>query len=169
MKGFKPTGNGPKLGHSFSSQHGFSGSTGMVKNIGPYTRKTPCFAEGGSALTKRDKPATELDVESGGKTPLRPGFKKGGLKLAIGGPVTMKAGGKNWIASAVGKNPGALHRALHVPQGDKIPAVKLTKATQSSNPRVAKEANLAKTLGKMHKAKGGSVGFKKEPMYGRGC
>ena len=54
----------------------------------------------------------------------------------------------NWIAGAI-KRPGALHRALGVPQGTKIPAKKMSKALHSSNPRVRKEANLAKTLGKM--------------------
>jgi len=54
----------------------------------------------------------------------------------------------NWISGAI-KRPGALHRALGVPQGTKIPAKKMSKALHSSNPRVRKEANLAKTLGKM--------------------
>jgi hypothetical protein len=54
----------------------------------------------------------------------------------------------NWIAGAI-KRPGALHRALGVPQGQKIPAKKMSKALHSSNTRVRKEANLAKTLGKM--------------------
>jgi hypothetical protein len=52
---------------------------------------------------------------------------------------------KNWIAGAI-KHPGALHRSLGVPQGQKIPAKKLSKATHSSNPTVARRANLAKTL-----------------------
>jgi len=57
---------------------------------------------------------------------------------------------KNWIAGAT-KNKGALHRALKVPEGQKIPAAKLAKAAKSSNPKLAKEANLAKTLGKLKK------------------
>jgi hypothetical protein len=51
----------------------------------------------------------------------------------------------NWIAGAI-KRPGALHRALHVPKGRKIPAAKLAKARHSKNPRIRREANLAKTL-----------------------
>lgn len=57
--------------------------------------------------------------------------------------------GGNWIAGAVGKK-GALHRALGVPQGKKIPASKLNKAAKSKG-KVGKEARLAKTLSKMKK------------------
>ena len=53
----------------------------------------------------------------------------------------------NWIAGAL--NPahkGLLHKELGVKPGDKIPAAKLDKATQSSNPALRKRAFLAKTL-----------------------
>lgn len=50
-----------------------------------------------------------------------------------------------WIAKAT-ENKGGLHRSLKVPEGKKIPAVKITKALHSSNPKVRKQANLAKTL-----------------------
>lgn len=56
---------------------------------------------------------------------------------------------KNWIAGAT-KNKGALHRALHVPEGQKIPEKKLVGALKSRNPRIRKEAELAKTLKGMH-------------------
>ena len=56
---------------------------------------------------------------------------------------------KKWIAGAI-KHPGALHRALGVPQGEKIPASKLAKAAHSKNPTMRKRANLAKTLKRMH-------------------
>ena len=59
---------------------------------------------------------------------------------------------QNWISGAT-KNKGALHRALAIPIGTKIPAKKLTAALHSSNPTIAKEANLAKTLGKMRAKK----------------
>lgn len=52
---------------------------------------------------------------------------------------------KNWIAGAT-KNKGALHKALGVPEGKKIPSKKLTKAENSKNPKIRKEAALAKTL-----------------------
>src|SRR5262245_56721080 len=57
-----------------------------------------------------------------------------------------KGGGK-WMAGAV-KKPGALHRSLGVPQGEKIPAGKIEKASHSDNPTLRKRANLAKTFAK---------------------
>ena len=50
-----------------------------------------------------------------------------------------------WIQKAI-KKPGALHQALHVPEGEKIPESKLKKALKSKNPTMVKRANLAKTL-----------------------
>jgi hypothetical protein len=57
----------------------------------------------------------------------------------------MKMADKKWIAEAT-KNKGALHRSLGVPAGEKIPVKKLDKAAKSSNPKIKKEAVLAKTL-----------------------
>lgn len=54
-----------------------------------------------------------------------------------------------WIKKAI-KKPGALHKALGVPQGEKIPAGKLDAAAKKSG-KVGKEARLAKTLSHMHK------------------
>jgi hypothetical protein len=48
------------------------------------------------------------------------------------------------------KHPGALHRALHVPEGEKIPAAKMAKASHSESPRMRKMVSLAKTLKGMH-------------------
>lgn len=56
----------------------------------------------------------------------------------------------NWIKGAI-KRPGALHKALGVPQSDKIPAKKLNAAAREGG-RVGKEASLAKTLKSMHHA-----------------
>jgi hypothetical protein len=39
---------------------------------------------------------------------------------------------------------GSLHRALGVPQGQKIPASKIAAAAKSSNPNLRKKANFAK-------------------------
>lgn len=52
---------------------------------------------------------------------------------------------KQWIKGAI-KHPGALHKDLGVPQGQKIPAKKLAKASHSENPTVRRRAALAKTL-----------------------
>lgn len=56
----------------------------------------------------------------------------------------------NWIQGAV-KHKGALHKELHVPQGEKIPTNKLNKAAHSSNPILKKRAILAETLSKFKK------------------
>ena len=70
----------------------------------------------------------------------------------------LKKGGKaKWIAGAI-KHPGALHKALHVKEGEKIPAKKLAKAAHSDNPKLAKRARLAQTLKRMHKDGGGWTG-----------
>lgn len=68
-----------------------------------------------------------------------------------------EGGSTKWIQSAI-KHPGSLHKALHVPAGEKIPAKKLEKAAHSDNPKLAKKANLAKTLKRMHHADGGEAG-----------
>ena len=63
---------------------------------------------------------------------------------------------EKWIKSAI-KHPGALHRALHVPEGEKIPAKKMAAAKKSENPRIKKMAGLAHTLRGLHKKDGGSI------------
>jgi len=60
----------------------------------------------------------------------------------------MKSGGL-WISGAI-KHPGALHRQLGVPQGEKIPQAKLEAASHSDNPTLRKRAALAKTLKGFH-------------------
>lgn len=55
-----------------------------------------------------------------------------------------------WIEKAI-KHKGALHRELNVPMGKKIPEKKIEKASHSSNPRLAKRAQLAKTLSGIRK------------------
>jgi len=59
---------------------------------------------------------------------------------------------KQWIQKAI-KHPGALRKALHVKEGEKIPEGKLKKAEHSKNPTTAKRARLAETLKKMHRGK----------------
>lgn len=53
----------------------------------------------------------------------------------------------NWMSGAV-KKPGALHAALGVPKGQKIPASKLAAAAHSSNPKTRQRAALAQTFKK---------------------
>ncbi len=57
---------------------------------------------------------------------------------------------EKWIQD-INMKKGALHKALHVKEGEKIPEDKLKKAEHSKNPKTSKKANLAETLKKMHK------------------
>lgn len=59
---------------------------------------------------------------------------------------------KNWIAGAI-EHPGALHRQLGVPQGQRIPAKKLAKAAKAGG-KLGKRARLAQTLKGMHRGRG---------------
>lgn len=58
---------------------------------------------------------------------------------------------EKWIQKAVSRHSGKLHRELGVPEGEKIPAKKLMKAEHSKSLTIRREANLAKTLGKLRK------------------
>ena len=52
-----------------------------------------------------------------------------------------------WIQKALPpSSKGKLHKELHVPMSAKIPKSKLNKAAKSPNHKLAKQANLAKTL-----------------------
>ena len=53
---------------------------------------------------------------------------------------------------------GGLHRALGVPEGEKIPAAKMAEAKKSSDPHVAHMARFAETLEGFHH--GGEKGKK---------
>jgi hypothetical protein len=54
---------------------------------------------------------------------------------------------KNWMSGAV-SHPGALHRQLNVPAGQKIPAKKIAAAASSNNALLARRARLAQTFAK---------------------
>jgi hypothetical protein len=56
---------------------------------------------------------------------------------------------EKWIQKAI-KKPGALHKELGVPKGEKIPAGKLAKAAKGSG-KIGKQARLAETLKGMKK------------------
>jgi hypothetical protein len=57
---------------------------------------------------------------------------------------------KNFIQDMHMKK-GALHRELGVPEGEKIPAKKMSQALHSKNPLEKKRANLAQTLKGLNK------------------
>lgn len=54
---------------------------------------------------------------------------------------------KRWIQSAI-KKPGALHKQLGIPKGEKIPAATLNKAAKAPG-KLGQRARLAKTLKRM--------------------
>lgn len=56
---------------------------------------------------------------------------------------------EKWIQHAI-KHPGALHKQLHVPEGETIPESKL-KAAAAKGGTLGRRARLAETLKKMHK------------------
>lgn len=94
MKGFAKFGKGTmRSGHHFGTKDGFQDSSGRVKSVSGYTR-TVHKADGGAVhgpghgAVEREVPTTETDAETGGRGPLRPGYKRGGpLKKAKGGYV----------------------------------------------------------------------------------
>jgi hypothetical protein len=57
---------------------------------------------------------------------------------------------EKFIQKAI-RHPGALHRTLGVPQGEKIPAAKLTAAEHSNNPTTRKRAVFARFLKGLHR------------------
>ena len=111
------------------------------------------YADGGSvgnAVVKRGDPSiAEADKEYGGKSPLRTGYAKGGkMKIKV--------------------KKGALHEALGVPQGEKIPKSKIAAAKNSSSPLMRKRATFAQHAAKWGKNKGGycpGKSFKSDPMF----
>ncbi len=56
---------------------------------------------------------------------------------------------KKWIAGAI-KHPGALHKQMGVPEGQKIPPKKLAAAAEKGG-KLGKRARLAQTLKGFHK------------------
>jgi hypothetical protein len=153
-------------GFNFSSAQGFTGSTGNVTSVTAYTRrkgyasggfvkegyqpKVEKVGDSGHATTLRSQPSTNLDQETGGKTPLRPGYKKGGkAKKAMGGALGAA------LASAVGraKPQGPM------PGPTRSPAPRLTPVNgprmikRDSGGRVGSIARLVKgVMGKMKTA-----------------
>lgn len=84
------------------------------------------------------------DVEAGQQMP--PRNTEPGAGISNQDPDLSAADGK-FIQKAI-KHPGALHRDLGVPQGEKIPKSKIKAAEHSDNPKTAKRAQLADTMSK---------------------
>lgn len=75
-----------------------------------------------------------------------------------------KASGKNWIAGAI-KKPGALHKSLGVPKGEKIPAKKLEAAAEKGG-KLGQRARLAQTLKGMRAGKAAGGPMMTPEMFG---
>jgi hypothetical protein len=118
------------MGHHYDSSFGFTGSAGKGAVKG-YMREGPKISEHKSSAGKGE-------YKAGGRVEHKAPDSKG--EFAKGGWIKGALGGKH--------SKGALHRALHVPEGKKIPEKKLEKAEHSKSGKVRKEANLAKTLKK---------------------
>ena len=87
-------------------------------------------ARGMGAIAPSKQPRTIVKKDGAEPVSL---FKEGGT-----------AKGGNWIKKAVGK-PGALHRQLGVPQGQKIPESRL-QAVAGKGGTLGRRARLAETL-----------------------
>lgn len=67
MKGFKHTGKGPKYGNfNFSTKAGFSASSGKVKHVGGYTRRTPVKKSIGGLASSAPFKGTNQGFSEGG-------------------------------------------------------------------------------------------------------
>jgi hypothetical protein len=72
-----------------------------------------------------------------------------GVEIVKQKDTSIKEEGEKWIQKAI-KKPGALHKQLGVPAGEKIPEKKLKKAEKAGG-KLGKRARLAQTLKGMHK------------------
>ena len=68
-----------------------------------------------------------------------------------GGGGGKRKGGRKWIQKAI-RHPGALHRQLGVPAGQKIPKGKIAAAAKKGG-TLGRRARLAQTLAKMRRGR----------------
>ena len=83
--------------------------------------------------------------------------KKMVKKTALTGKKEGGSTGEKWISKAI-KKPGALHKQLGVPAGEKIPAKKL-EAAEKKGGKLGRRAHLAETLKRINKFGGGALGM----------
>ena len=70
---------------------------------------------------------------------------------------------EKWIQKAVDpKHKGDLHKALHVPQGEKIPKSKIEKATHSKDAHLRHMAQFAKNVAKEDAVEEGGDGGQRQ-------
>lgn len=143
--------------HEFPSGFGFTGSSGQ----GPVAVRGHQRARGVRVMKGAPMP---VDLPASG--PGAPALKRGGRfehppdtmkeNLPVEGQ-GMKKGG-HWMAEAFKNAHGQLRKKLGAKEGHPIPAKKLAKATNSSNPKTAKQAQLAENARAANRARGGKVG-----------
>lgn len=137
-RGGKKLKDGGSVSHAKSHAH-----------MGKKSRKK--MAAGGSPLTTAHKMSKYSEDKGGrGAQDSGPSGEDMTAEAQIEGRKSFKSGG--WIAGAT-ENKGVLHRKLHVPEDEKIPQKKLSKAVHSENPTLRREGILAKTLSKLRKKK----------------
>jgi len=133
----QPGGNDAgQMKHEMRTQHTDSGRP-LVRRMG---------VTGKVNLTGVSRPFTEKMERHNDSSMAEIGDFKGRKKRASGGHCA--ADGGHWIQKAI-KKPGALHRELGVPMGEKIPRKMEIKASHSTNPTLRRRANLALTLNKL--------------------
>lgn len=138
---------GLKRGGSVGKNTGTLGSLARGSGGSKFAKGGRKYAEGGQVLgnsaVKRDVATTQNDEEHGGKSPLLPGFAKGG---------------RNFIKGAI-KHPGAFRaKAEKAGMSTGAYAAKVTKPGSHASSTTKKQAGLAKTLSKLRpKAMGGPV------------
>lgn len=128
-----------------------------------------CYARGGLARGHGQSNDSGHVGKGGDDSVTRKGAGDGDIKRSkvspdIGASRTEKssgvqkpafAKGGHWIAGAI-KHPGALHKEMGIPQGQKIPAAKL-KSAAGKGGKLGQRARLAETLKGMHKKEGGTA------------
>lgn len=88
----------------------------------------------------------EMDYEKSPKTTA----DEGGLGRAGGGPIILRADGGRTKGFHPGGEKGKLHREMGIPESQKIPKDKLSKAAHSGNPEIRRDAIRAQTMAKWH-------------------
>ena len=128
---------GPSAPSSTDAASASIPSGGMSAPSAPSGGSPMGLKKGGMALKKVDK-----EKNPGlSKLPTEVRHKMGYMKK---GGRAHYAEGSKWIQSAI-KHPGSLRKALHVKEGQKIPAKKLEAASHKSG-KMGQRARLAKTL-----------------------
>lgn len=98
---------GLRRGGAVGGNTGTLGKLGKGSGGAKFAKGGRRYAEGGEVLghsaVQRSLPTTTADDENGGRSELRPGFRKGGKAKSYGGPVKLAAGG----LSADAKTSGA--------------------------------------------------------------